>query len=1266
MIADRERMFYSGVAQDPTNTGKMSGYENPTIGVSNASGWVGVADFAAERSVINGANFYTNFNTGHGMEYYQDGQVINSEEWSNMNIQDILPTWQWWIDTEGTKLGVDFDYGAQYQELDKDGNAQDLGYTQVGAYKGGSSLVVHGDLDEENFLRLYKTDLSVNENTKVSVTFNKASADDASKMEVGVIFKNDPNTVVTFNVPQANKQTDGWVTKQISLGDYAGEEIAAIGLNFDNGSSAIEDYQMNIGELKVTDGSVAKPAAPTNFKVSQAYDTNEMIVTWDIADYDQVKQYNLYANLSDGSRVYLGGTYDDTYYIKSLYGEDEIVNLELRAVGADGTESDTATTSYQYSDKVSNIVVDETYTENGNKLQNTNAGYMDISWENPAVDYESIEITVTPAKYWDYKERNEVYTKTVEKGVTSTRIMTPIADGSSYTLSMQVVFADGAKGEPIEYTGHFKDVYIEPFDEGYTVNGSTITFNIPKSEDWWHMYAYVNGEPLTFRSEYDSSKQFAIRGKSFIHNVPLPSTSGVVEVVLEDYSGNLSEPVYLPYGQGAESGEIDSTMFPDPVLLEAVKTQIGTTTDDLNSFEGTLDLSNLDIQDYTGLSLIQADTINLTGSNLTEIQQGTFNTKVGNIILKDSKSLENILFNAFSGSTTKNLDITGCTALKILGLNDSALETIEYGDAAEFVNMVSVNLSGSCFDLSEGTPEKVFVDAMTEITADKEDIITQDPTMSNLALGATVVSSNNINRPEVLFDGKNSGNDYSNAANIKITPAEVIVDLGSEETVENYSLVNYYSETYAPKGLTISYSNDLQSWIPVDTVTDNNQQVIDRDITPVSARYFKMEITENNETTWGSYLIEWSLMGHKNIIYPAGVQYDNQRPNIYLNAPEEVLRVDQADGEVLDLNKMLNDCTTVRGTEFSSLEGASFVDPEYDLSAATPETKIHLIKITDAEGNVSVDTIDLSEAGTYTVEYISYDTIDLNGKVLATQTVYVRGITTVLEAIIANAEELLANGSLDNTMEAVVEEFNAALANAKEIAVKDGATQQEINDATERLLKVMAKVDWKQGDKTALQVAVDIANAIKPDLDLYVEEGKQEFLDALAKGEELLASGNAWDDEIKAATDELIEAMSNLRMAPNKDILNEMIAQAGAIDLSVYTADSAAALTNALAEAQAVAANANATQEEVDAAANTLQAAMSGLVFVNGDENNAAEDNTTDADNTATDNGTTDTTTPVGEGTAPTKTGDAGAAGIASLAVLSAAGALWMLRKKER
>ena len=252
------------------------------------------------------------------------------------------------------------------------------------------------------------------------------------------------------------------------------------------------------------------------------------------------------------------------------------------------------------------------------------------------------------------------------------------------------------------------------------------------------------------------------------------------------------------------------------------------------------------------------------------------------------------------------------------------------------------------------------------------------------------------------------------------------------------------------------------------------------------------------------------------------------------------------------------------------------------------------------------------------------------------------------------AIDLADQANLDNVIPVVVEEFKAALAHAKEILAKDDATQQEINDATNRLLAVMAKVDWKQGDKTALEVAVDIANTIKPDLDLYVEEGKQEFLDALATAEGLLASGNAWQDDIDAATDALIEAMSNLRMKPNKDILNDMIEKAEGTDLSGYTEDSAALLNAALENAKAVAANGNATQDEVDAAADTLNAALNGLVFVNGDNDSDADTTTGGA-----------TTTPAGDGSTPTKTGDAGIAGLASLALLSA-GAVIALRKKER
>ena len=77
------------------------------------------------------------------------------------------------------------------------------------------------------------------------------------------------------------------------------------------------------------------------------------------------------------------------------------------------------------------------------------------------------------------------------------------------------------------------------------------------------------------------------------------------------------------------------------------------------------------------------------------------------------------------------------------------------------------------------------------------------------------------------------------------------------------------------------------------------------------------------------------------------------------------------------------------------------------------------------------------------------------------------------------------------------------------------------------------------------------------------------------------------------------------------------------------------------------------TPQEV---ADTLQAALNGLVLVNGDNNEATAnpDNPVDGTETA----------PVGDGSAPTKTGDAGAAGLAALAVLSA-GAVIVLKKKR-
>lgn len=169
MAFQRERMWWSGGYEDPTNPQPKDDEDVDVFDNCQS----GVAKYIAERSVINGDTFYTNFNTGHGLEYMVNGQISNEHEWSNINIQDILPTWQWWFESEGKKLKADFDYGTKYRKVYYGGEEGKFDFDLQGAYNGGSSLVVYGGLDSENFLHLYKTDLNVTDNSKMNITFKK-------------------------------------------------------------------------------------------------------------------------------------------------------------------------------------------------------------------------------------------------------------------------------------------------------------------------------------------------------------------------------------------------------------------------------------------------------------------------------------------------------------------------------------------------------------------------------------------------------------------------------------------------------------------------------------------------------------------------------------------------------------------------------------------------------------------------------------------------------------------------------------------------------------------------------------------------------------------------------------------------------------------------------------------------------------------------------------------------------------------------------------
>lgn len=258
-VFDRERRLWTGSSTGEKGTTDIS---DPYIddGTSSDS-WKGFASQIAERSVIGGPVFSTSFNTGHGLEWRDNGEQTSNQQWGNINLQDILPTWQWWIDADSDPLQADFDYGKKYEAAPR------FNYTKVGGYEGGDSLVLSGKLSNDNTIRLYKTDLDVAAGSKIDLTYNKLNSDD-SKLQLGLILADDPETVVPVDVTDGSAG-NGWKTASVDLSQYAGKKTGTLKLyavGADGSRSLATEAPLN--EAAAVSGVKVEPGKDGNVKVS--------------------------------------------------------------------------------------------------------------------------------------------------------------------------------------------------------------------------------------------------------------------------------------------------------------------------------------------------------------------------------------------------------------------------------------------------------------------------------------------------------------------------------------------------------------------------------------------------------------------------------------------------------------------------------------------------------------------------------------------------------------------------------------------------------------------------------------------------------------------------------------------------------------------------------------------------------------------------------------------------------------------------------------
>ncbi len=169
----------------------------------------------------------------------------------------------------------------------------------------------------------------------------------------------------------------------------------------------------------------------------------------------------------------------------------------------------------------------------------------------------------------------------------------------------------------------------------------------------------------------------------------------------------------------------------------------------------------------------------------------------------------------------------------------------------------------------------------------------------------------------------------------------------------------------------------------------------------------------------------------------------------------------------------------------------------------------------------------------------------------------------------------------------------AELTSAEELAADKNAVQTDVDAATYRLSESIRQLEAKTTvDKDELKVAVERTKAL--DKNIYTETTWDKLEKAVENANKLLKSEEVTQEQLDEATREVRDAIIALEGA-NKAELNVLISLADKEKAEDYTAESWAAMQDALNAARPVSENPDATQQQIDDASAQLNEALQKL-----------------------------------------------------------------------
>ncbi|WP_427165393.1 endo-beta-N-acetylglucosaminidase [Streptomyces sp. C1-1] len=301
--------FWTGRSLDPSRPDAADPWRAPAVSV-------------ADRSTVSGLPFATTFNTGHGLRWYEAGAVTSDTPWNHLGLQDRLPSRRWVVRTAGTRPAVSFDF--------------------ADAWRGGSSVLVDGELDAPTTVELYATRLPVGVDTVVELTHRTDAGAVNVELAVALAEPDAPGATPPYTYLPVNS-VNGWQTVTVPLTGLSGTvHSIAVRLAATDGP-----VKWRLGGLAVRD-SVVTPEAPSDLRVTAA-SGGDLRLAWTPAPGD-VRHYTLHRLLADGTRRFLGATCQRAYFLAGLQPEqgEKDARLELRAVGELYTSSAPVTVTHTW------------------------------------------------------------------------------------------------------------------------------------------------------------------------------------------------------------------------------------------------------------------------------------------------------------------------------------------------------------------------------------------------------------------------------------------------------------------------------------------------------------------------------------------------------------------------------------------------------------------------------------------------------------------------------------------------------------------------------------------------------------------------------------------------------------------------------------------------------------------------------------------------------------------------------------------------------